>query len=54
MNLTLIKERISTKTVRWAALAACLALSLPARIQAQTLINVDFGVGTASLKAVRP
>src|ERR1035438_7979571 len=50
MNLKLIKERIPTNTMRWAALAACLALALSARVQAQTLINVDFGVGTASLK----
>jgi type II secretory pathway pseudopilin PulG len=50
MNLKLITVRMPTKTVRWAALATCLALALPARIEAQSLINVDFGVGTASLK----
>ena len=50
MNLKLIKERNLTNSLRWTAVGACLALALSARVQAQTLINVDFGVGTASLK----
>ena len=36
------------RVLRCGALAACLALA--ALSQAQTLVNVDFGVGTASLK----
>ena len=37
------------RALRWAALAAFLALA--ASLPAQTLINVDFGVGDASLKS---
>ena len=48
MNLTTTKATRLTRVLRWGAVAAFLALA--AAPQAQTLINVDFGVGTASLK----
>src|ERR1035437_5818893 len=48
MNLTPTKAKGLTRVLRWGAVAAFLALA--ATPQAQTLINVDFGVGTASLK----
>src|ERR1017187_8779720 len=48
MNLTTTKATELTRVLRWGAAAAFLALT--ASLQAQTLINVDFGVGTASLK----
>src|ERR1039458_466170 len=48
MNLTSTKATGLTRALRWGAVAAFLALA--ASPQAQTLINVDFGVGTASLK----
>ena len=37
-----------TGALRWGAVGALVALAAP--LQGQTLINVDFGVGTASLK----
>ena len=48
MNLTTTRSTALTRSLRWGAVAAFLALA--AQPQAQTLINVDFGVGTASLK----
>jgi len=48
MNLTTIKTTALTRAVQWGAVAAFLALA--ATPQAQTLINVDFGVGAVSLK----
>jgi len=48
MNLTTTKATRLTCPLRWSAVAAFLALA--ATQQAQTLINVDFGVGTSSLK----
>src|ERR1035441_6764886 len=49
MNLTSTKATGLTRALWWGAVAAFLALA--ASPQAQTLINVDFGVGTASLKS---
>jgi len=51
MNLTTTKAPRLVRILRWGAVAAFLALAAPQ--QAQTLINVDFGVGNASLKPDR-
>lgn len=48
MSLTMTNERKFSNLMRNGALAACVALA--ATVQGQTLINVDFGVGNASLK----
>ena len=48
MNLTTTKATGLARALWWGAVAAFLALA--ASPQAQTLINVDFGIGTASLK----
>ena len=40
--------RCRARLLRWGVVAGLVALAAP--LQAQTLINVDFGVGTASLK----
>ena len=50
MNPITIKARKFTQHLRVGAAAAFVALALTAPVQAQTLINVDFGVGTASLE----